>query len=226
MTRIYGSDTLKIGNTKVKVLQVLLQGESDLLPIVTDIIESARGWLQAVLPELRANPDPKIKAAFNSCFINPPDTASAMNMARSILQTIANNLNGDFALKILDKDAAVGYVNKYYKGRVHLVGNVIQYDKDGDAISRRGTIHIGKEVTRDNPVLATVTLIHEAGHKWISLQDHGDKGYYDDLCTTYWSPGLTWQEALKNADSHAVFVYQAIKAKFTSVMVNSRPLGG
>jgi hypothetical protein len=39
-------------------------------------------------------------------------------------------------------------------------------------------------------------------------------------------PGLTWQEALRNADSHAVFVYRAIKAKFTSVLVNNRPLGG
>jgi len=226
MPRIYGSDTLKIGNTKVKVMQVLLQGQSDLLPIVKDMVTSARGWLQAVLPELRADPDPKIRAVFNSCFINPPDTGSAMNMARSILQTIANNLDGDFALKLLDADDAVGYVNKYYTGRVHLVSNVIQYDSDGDPIARRGTIHVGSEVTRDNPVLATVTLIHEAGHKWVSLQDHGDKGYYNNACTTYWAPGLTWQEALKNADSHAVFVYQAIKAKFTSVMVNSRPLGG
>jgi hypothetical protein len=224
MTNLYGSDILKIGGTKVKVLQVLLKGQSDVLPIVIDMVTSARGWLQAVLPELRANPDPGVKAAFNACFINPPDTNAAMNQVRSILQTIYNNLNGDFALKLLDKGNAVGYVNKYYGGRVHLVGGVIQYDKDGDPISRRGTIHVGLEVTRENPVLATVTLIHEAGHKWISLQDHGDRGYFNNACTKYWVPGLTWQEALKNADSHAVFVYQAILAKFKTVQVHSRVL--
>ena len=52
-------------------------GTREILPIVKDIVTSSRGWLQAVLPELRSNPDPKIRAAFNSCFMNPPDTASA-----------------------------------------------------------------------------------------------------------------------------------------------------
>jgi hypothetical protein len=164
MPRIYGSDTLKIGNTKVKVKQVLFQGQSDLLPIVKDIVTSARGWLKTVLPELRANADPKINAEFNSCFSNTPYTNAAMNTVRSILQVISNYLDGDFALKLLDADDAVGYVTSYYRGRIHLVGNVIQYDDDGDPIARQGTVHVGKEVTRDNPVLATVTLIHEAGH--------------------------------------------------------------
>src|SRR5258708_39782094 len=115
MPRIYGSDTLKIGNTKVKVMQVLLQGQSDLLPIVKDMVTSARGWLQAVLPELRANPDPKIRAALNSCFINPPDTRSPLNMARSILQTMATKLDRGFALKLLDADDAGAYVTKDYR---------------------------------------------------------------------------------------------------------------
>src|SRR5436190_3572215 len=226
MPRVYGSDTISIGSTKVKVMQVLLQGQSKLLPIVTDVVTSARGWLQAVIPELRGNADPGIKAAFNECFMNPTDLNAAMNQARTILQTIYNNLNGSFALKLLDANDAVGYVNRSYKGRIHLVGGVIQYDKDGDPISRRGTIHVGVQVTREDPVLATITLIHEAGHKWVSLQDHGDKGYYWSECTTYTAPGLTWQEALKNADSYAVFVYKAILAKFKNVVVHGHALGG
>jgi len=225
MPRIYGSETVVIGGTKIKVMQVLLQGQSDLLPVVKDMVTSARGWLLAVLPELRANTDPGIRAAFNQCYMNPPDLASAMNQAKSILQTLYNNLNGSFALKLLDADDAVGYVNRYYKGRVHIVGGVIQYDKDGDPIARRGTIHVGIQVAREDPVLATVTLVHEAGHKWVSLQDHADKGYYKDDCSAYCAPGLTWQEALKNADSHAVFVYKAMLAKFKSVTVHGHALG-
>ena len=59
MPTIYGSNTIDITGTKVKVKQVLLKGQNDLLPIAKDIVVSTRGWLQTAIPELRNNPDPK-----------------------------------------------------------------------------------------------------------------------------------------------------------------------
>jgi hypothetical protein len=223
MPKIYGQDTLNVGGTKVLIRQVLLKGSSTLLPIVSDVVASARGWIAAVLPELRTGAVFEVRRAFDSCFILPPDTAAAMNTVRTVLSTVGGFIGRELALKIVDEDDH-GYVNRYYGGRIHMVGGVVQYDADDDPIARRGEIHINATTVRDNPVLATITLIHEASHKFSNLRDHGDRGYFHDDLSGYWTPGLTWQEALLNADSYAVFVYKVMAAKYHSVMVHGRSL--
>ncbi len=225
MPRVYTGSTIDIGGTKVKVKQVLFQGKSDVVPSMKNIILSARSWLQTTIPELKQNPDPKVAAAFNSCFISPPDMNAAMNTVRAVLGTVKNFLGGSFAVKVREDDDAYGYVVSYYQGRSHSrVTGVIQYDSDGDPIARRGEVHVDTATVRNNPVLATITLIHEACHKWGNLDDHDDKGYFNSKCTAYDAPGLTWQQALNNADSYAVFCYKVMLSKFTSVTVNGKSL--
>jgi hypothetical protein len=225
MPRVYTGTTIDVGGTKVKVKQILLQGQSDLVPLMKNIVLTARGWLQTTIPELKNNPDPKVAAAFNACFISPPDATAAMNTVRSVLQTVKNFIDGSFAVKVRADDDAYGYVTSYYAGRTHSkVTGVIQYDSDGDPIARRGEVHVDTATVRKNPVLATITLIHEACHKWGNLDDYDDKGYFNPKCTAYGAPGLTWQQALNNADSYAVFCYKVVAAKFNSVTVNGKSL--
>jgi hypothetical protein len=224
MVRIYGKDTITVGGTKVIVRQVLFQGSKEVTKTVSDIVSSARAWIRATLPELRANPEFKVRRIFDKCFILPSDTGTAMNVVKSGLTTIASFINREFALKVREDDDAHGYVSKRYGGRIHLVGGVIQHDEDGDPISRRGEIHLSKSTVLENPVLATITLIHEAGHKFSNLRDFGDQGYFKDDLSFYEDPGLTWQQACRNADSCAVFVYKVTEAKFNSVMVHGKRL--
>jgi hypothetical protein len=225
MPRIYTGTNVDIGGTKVKVKQILFQGKSDLVPITKNIVLSARAWLKTTIPECKNTPDPKVAAAFNLCFISPPNMSAAMNTVRSVLQTVLNFLGGSFALKVRADDDAYGYVTSYFQGRLHSrVTGVIQYDSDGDPIARRGEVHVDTDTIRKNPVLATITLIHEAAHKWGNVDDHDDKGYFNPKCTAYGAPGLTWQQALNNADSYAVFCYKVMLAKFLSVTVNGKSL--
>ncbi len=224
MVRIYSKETINVGGAKVKVRQVLFHGSKKVVTAVQAIVSSAQAWIRMTLPELRGNADPKILTLFNACFISPADKSAAMNVVRSGLTTIGNFIGRDLGIKVREDNDAHGYVSKYYGGRVHLVGGVTQYDEDGDPIARRGEVHIGKDTVLNNPVLATITLIHEAGHKFANLRDFGDKGYFEDDLSGYDAPGLTWQEALRNADSYAVFVYKAMESRFKSVMVNGKSL--
>ena len=224
MVRIYGKDTVTVNGSKVIIRQVLFHGSKEVTRAVTDIVSSARAWIRMTLPELRSKPDPKVGALFGECFANPPDTAAAMNTVRSSLSTIGNFLGRELGIKVREDDDAHGYVKQYYGNRVHLVGGVIQYEDDGRTIARQGEVHIAKDTVLENPVLATITLIHEAGHKFVNFQDFDDQGYFKDDLSGYSAPGLTWQQALRNADSHAVFTYKVMESKFKTVMVHGRGL--
>lgn len=48
-------------------------------------------------------------------------------------------------------------------------------------------------------------LIHEASHLYAATDDHAERGYTNNQ-GQYRQPGLTPEEALKNADSYACFV--------------------
>jgi hypothetical protein len=224
MVRIYGKDTVTVNGSKVIIRQVLFHGSKEVTRTVSDIVSSARAWMRMVLPELRGNPDPAILGLFNTCFINPPDKVAAMNVVKAGLTTISSFIGREFAVKVREDDDAHGYVKKYYGTRVHLVGGVVQHDEDGDPISRRGEVHLSKDTVLDNPVLATITLIHEAGHKFANLRDFGDAGYFKDDLSSYDDPGLTWPQACRNADSYAVFTYKVMEAKFKTVMVHGKGL--
>jgi hypothetical protein len=216
--RIYRSKTINANGTPVIVRQVFGKGDSQARQKMVSIASAAKGWLTHALPECRSNPSPGVADAYESCFIQPPSSAG-MNTVRSVLSQVSSRLTSKYGVKILDDSDAYGYVSRRYGGRVHLVDGVIQYDEDGDAISSRGEIHLDKTTVLTNPLLATITLIHEATHKFSNLRDFGNQGYFKDDFSGYVAPGLTWNNALRNADSYAIFVYKVMQTKFHSVVV-------
>jgi hypothetical protein len=81
-----------------------------------------------------------------------------------------------------------------------------QYDADDDLIHNRGEMHLAASIMRTGDT-AAVILIHEAGHKYANLRDHGWSGYFASDYTGYEDNNLSWQQCLVNADSYAVFAY-------------------
>lgn len=206
MKRIYRTTKLQCGATQLEVRQVLGRGESTNPPKVAQALQTSRQWLRDALPFLHAHIDDRTRSAFKHCFRKDPDSAS-LNTVRAVISNISAGLNQPkLGIKVLADDDALGYVQRYYNGRVHTTFGALFYDASGDAIAHRGEIHLATDVLND-PDVAAVTLIHEAAHKFSNLRDHGNQGYFDGKCRNYMTPGLQWQQALMNADSHAVFVY-------------------
>ena len=216
--RIYKSKTINARGIPVEVRQVLGKGDSQVRQRMASIASAAKGWLTLTLPECKGKPTPGVAAAYKHCFLKEPDSAG-MNTVRSVLSQVKLRLNSKYAVKVLSDDDAFGYVRSYYGGRVHMVNGVIQHDEDGDAISHQGEIHLDKATVLTDPLLATVTLIHEATHKFANLRDFGEQGYFKDDFSRYRAAGLPWNNALRNADSYAVFVYKVMESKYHSVVV-------
>jgi hypothetical protein len=218
MKRIYTSKEITVGPARIAVRQVLGSGDSDIRERVKRIASSAQGWLSNALPEVRSNMTPGVAAAFQTCFLKVPDPA-AVSTVKAVLTTTANSLRGQHGIKVRQDDDAYGYVNLSYGGRKHLTNGVVFYDGDGDAIHRLGEIHLDKNTIRTDMTMATITYIHEATHRFANTDDHGDRGYFRSDGSAYIQPGLTWQQALINADSYAYFVYKTLQSKFRSVIV-------
>jgi hypothetical protein len=100
-----------------------------------------------------------------------------------------------------------------------LTNGTIFYDEDGDAIHGMGEIHLDKNTVRTDMTMAVITYIHEATHRFSNTNDYADRGYFKSDGSSYIQPGLTWQQALNNADSYAYFVYKTMQAKCSSVIV-------
>jgi len=217
VTHIYTSKTVNARGTRVTVRQVLGRGDSQVRRRIVSIASAAKGWLAQTLPECNSNPTAGVTAAYTLCFRQPPDSAG-MNTVKSVLSQVNSRLSSPYGVKVLSTDA-YGYNRRYYGGRIHTVDGVIQYDTADRTISHRGEIHVNRDTVLNDAVMATVTLIHEATHKFSNLRDFGNQGYFRNDYSDYTQPGLIWNNALRNADSYAVFVYKVVLSKFHHVIV-------
>ncbi len=201
---LYRSTTLFVGGTRLEVRQVLGRGNARYPLLVQQALLRARQWLINVPPFLHVGGDAQMASAFQHVFRAAPDPAS-LNTVRAVNSNILRGLSDQvLGIKLLEDDGAYGYVRRYYAGRQHLVFGARHIDADGDVVSRRGEIHLSPSVL-DDPEMAALTLVHEAGHRFSNLLDHGDKGYFTSDGRNYEQPGITPQQAMLNADSHAYF---------------------
>jgi hypothetical protein len=154
----------------------------------------------------RASKNELLAPVFRFCFHTNPLPENT-NIVYSVLQTIDGALQASFGVKVIDMEGGtLGYVTRRYTGCVQQVGGALQYDKDDNLIHNRGEMHIAKSILQNGDTLA-VTLIHEAGHKYANLRDHGWRGYFSTDYAGYEQNTLPWQQCMVNADSYAVFVY-------------------
>ena len=218
MKRIYKSQKVLAGGTPVHVKMVLGQGSEDIVQRTGRIVQTAQGWLSAVLPEVHSQMKGDVAAAFQACFVNAPDPA-AVSTVSSVLTTVNNCIRKEHGIKIRNDDDAYGYVNISFTGRKHLTNGMVFHDEDGDVITRVGEIHIDKATVRTDMKMAVITYIHEATHKFVNTDDYGDQGYFKSDGSTFCAPGINWQQALNNADSYAYFVLKVLESKFHSVLV-------
>ena len=212
MKKIYRTTKIRPNGVEVSVRQVLGRGQDRIPAIIAEAATKARQWLvSAVAADPRT--DSRTKSIFSHCFQHPGDSA-AISTVRATLSTINSSLSRAYGVKVnADDGSTFGYVKRSYNGRPHMINGMVQYDEDGDVVTRRGEIHVCLLATDTGSDMAAVTLIHEAGHKFANLRDHGDRGYFDGNNKTFCAPGLKWQEALWNADSYAVYCYKIAKAK-------------
>jgi len=121
--------------------------------------------------------------------------------------------------QVREDEDAYGYVSLAFGGRAHLINGMAFHDADGDRITRLGDIHVRTSTLRKDMLMATITYLHEATHRFCNTDDHDDMGYFKGDHSGYIAPGLTWQQALNNADSYSYFVYRTLLGKFKSVSV-------
>lgn len=212
MKRIYKTTTIRPNGVEVSVRQVLGRGKTQVPLAIQDAAVKARLWLSTALI---ADPrmDSRAASIFRHCFRTVGSSAD-VSTVRAVLTTINHSLSRPYGVKVnMDGEDTLGYVKRSYSGRPHLVNGMHHFDKDGDLITSRGEIHVCLPAIDTGSDMATITLIHEAGHKFANLRDHGDKGYFDENNHTYMANGLDWKEALVNADSYAIYCYKVAKAR-------------
>ena len=190
---------------------------SDVTTRVEAVVCSARDWLPKVSNELKAQTlSDKVKkwAAkyFKTDANNGPDDGE-LAAIKAVLANTSNGIGQKFTINVhVDAaDDAYGYVTHYVSSNGH--GHL--RDSDDDLIASKGPIHVQHTLfspTR-NLHLAVITFIHEATHRYANTFDFDDKGYIDNDGDKFWSAGITKNDALLNADSHAWFIYKVISGE-------------
>jgi hypothetical protein len=195
------------GGTEIKVRQVLLKGSDRVPERVAAATIAARLWMNLARPQYLTRQNVAImEPVFRFCF-HSDATPERLNLVLSGIQTIDFALQRPFAVKVLGgQGGTLGYVKRYYSGCVQQTMGVHQFDSAGDLIHHRGEVHISKDIL-SNGDQAAITLIHEFGHKYANLRDHGWAGYFKSDSSGYEENTLSWQQCLVNADSYALFVY-------------------
>lgn len=129
-----------------------------------------------------------------------------MGGARDILRElrrISAGLNGpNLEMKVLD-DLSKRFPETAHAGTVGLAWRRFSNDE-----SPRVSFRIKTSAVFDAE-LGPRIIIHETAHNVAALDDHGERGYLDDSVAgqpmRYRENGLTFQEALINADTYAAF---------------------
>jgi hypothetical protein len=207
MKRVYTTTKIIAGGTELKVRQVLMDGDKRVPERIAAATVSARMWMNLARPHYLTQASINLmQPIFRFCF-HADATPERRNIVLSVLQTIDSALQRPFAVKVLGgQGGTLGYVKRYYSGCVQATMGVMQYDSDGDLVHHRGEVHISRDIL-SNGDQAAITLIHEFGHKYANLRDHGWAGYFKSDSSGYEENRLTWQQCMVNADSYALFVY-------------------
>ena len=205
--KLYSTKKVMAGGTQISVRQVVGTGTDIAVQQLAAATVTARQWLQLAIPLLPSwQYTEKITPLFRLLFRTEPTPAN-MNIVMSVLQNINNGLQRPFAVKISNRDpSTLGYVTGYYAECVERGGGIYLFDQEDQVLRRQGEIHIYRGTLAKGDV-ATVTLIHEAGHRFANLEDFGDDGYFTEDYSDLHTYILSWEKCLRNADSYAAFVY-------------------
>lgn len=175
---------------------------------ITKMVVRAKAMLSTTMAMISTGSiDSTTKGFANTYFLTGPGGPTQMewNGIANVLQLTYQGLGNDVTLK-LGADGNHGYVSASVVSP-GTAGAVI--DQDGDHVSYNGhTLHVSKKRMLRNPEVGTITIIHEASHKYANTFDHDDQGYREEDDSGWWAPGLTRAQALKNADSFAYFAYR------------------
>ncbi|HEV2494029.1 MAG TPA: hypothetical protein VG204_13265 [Terriglobia bacterium] len=205
--KVYVTKSVMAGGTKIEVRQVLGTSTDSAVQAVAAATVTARRWLQLAIP-LRPSwqYNQQITPLFRF-FFNADASPENVNIVWAVLQNINNGLQRPFAVKISNNNpSTLGYVTGYYAACVNRDGGIYQFDAEDQVLRRQGEIHIFRGILNKGD-LTTVTLVHEAGHRFANLEDFGDEGYFTEDYSGLDSYRLPWQQCMRNADSYAAFVY-------------------
>lgn len=179
---------------------------------INGMVMKAKSMLSATIAGISSGPSTDMQAHARTYFCGDP-TPDEWRQIMAKLELTYNGLGCDVTLK-LGADGAHGFVRASVVSST-TPGAVV--DSDGDHVSYAGhTLHVSKKSLLKSTELGTVTIIHEATHKYANTFDHDWPGYRKeddsgwesatDDCT-YKGP-LDKAHALNNADSYAYFVYR------------------
>ena len=213
----YGKNSRNVGSSTVTIRQVKFQSQRAITQRVCSVVAAARAWIKITLPEMTTTPSGPVYGDFLACFIKASN--AGMMTAKARLSAVSTELNKDLSIKVRALGGDSGYASAYFSGKTKRVGGTVFYDEDGDEIKPYGDIHLDSVDLMTRPVYAAITLIHEATHKFANTDDFDNKGYFKDDGSDFRAPGLTWQQALKNADSYAFFVYKVMQGKYHQLIV-------
>lgn len=203
----YVTKSVTAGGTTIEVRQVLGTSTDSAVQAIAAATVTARRWLQLVIP-LRSSwqYNQEIAPLFRF-FFHANASPENVNIVWSVLQNVNNGLQRPFAVKISNNNpSTLGYVTGYYAACANRRGGIYLYDAEDQVLRRQGEIHMFRGIlNKGDP--ATVTLIHEAGHRFANLEDFGEEGYFTEDYSDLDSYKLPWQKCMRNADSYAAFVY-------------------
>ncbi len=217
------SSTTKIinGGNKVNIAHTKLSGALSKSEQTTaaEVVATSRAYVANAANLVRAAEwSDAAKAAAAACFLTPaggPDNATKTLIQKVLTMTNAG-IAGQTTIKVGSSVGANGYVN-IHKDLLHKFTSKKVTNLQTNKSEYIGGAHVDRayidKTTEDRP-RAILTFIHEATHRYAGTVDFDDKGYIS--ATNYFAgngimfrqPGLTAAEAVINADSYAVFIYQ------------------
>ena len=227
--RVYTTTTIYVMGTKVEVRQPLFKGVNRVPEQVGKLVKQAKTWVPMTICDVNqegfmrdAQNDRGLVSvngmAFRTCFLQNP-SHHLLRLLSSRLEATNAGLIRKLAIKVRPMSRVHGSVKVYYPmnqtaasfsrrrfGKCSRSDGVSLYDKDGDIIHSLGEIHLDLDSIWDQ-ALGTLTLIHEATHKFANTEDFA---YFKSDLSGYElkrnGQPITAQETLDNADSYATFV--------------------
>ena len=178
---------------------------------ITKAVARSKAMLSLALARCGAYADSDARRFAATYFLTPGSGPANDEWSRikAILQLTYQGIGNDVTLKLGAGSGTLGYVAH---STTDNPAESIGLDSDGDMIAQKGAIHISKKKLLGNAELLAVTFIHEATHKYANTFDHGNSGYRKSDDSDWWTPGLTKNQALNNADSYAYFTYRVGEA--------------
>jgi len=155
----------------------------------------------------------------DSGFMNQATILFKGEVEGEYLQTVQRVLRQSYDGLVADPTLKLGTREKTTLGSVHYHTTSFPFlamkhengkswkKGNGDRIASTGAIHIRAKAFANRKHLLAKTIIHEATHKYANTWDFGEQGYWREKKNDYGEPGLTHNEARRNADTYAMFAY-------------------